>query len=162
MSSQSKDRGKSKAVEATAHNNKSRFSGKAKKKVQFADKPSYLGESHPEASTAAQKAEDRAQQQHRQETVEGIADMGSSIRRTILAERAEGPFAHDGNTLRPVSPMKTVQHVNGEFQMVGSRSMEEAERSAQGAEPVRQSTEKMKSGMAGMEDFHERDLLERT
>ena len=39
--------------------------------------------------------------------------------------------------------------------------MEEAQRSAEGVERVRQSTKKMKSGMAGMEDFLERDLLDR-
>ena len=44
---------------------------------------------------------------------------------------------------------------------MGSRSVEEAQRSAEGLERVRQSTKKMKSGMAGMEDLHERDLLER-
>jgi hypothetical protein len=153
MSSQSEDRGKGKAV--------SQSSEKAKKKVQFADKPSYLGESQPTASSAAQQAEDRAQKHHRQETVAGMADMGSSIRRTILAERAEGPFAHDGNPLPPVSPTKTVQYFNGKFQRVGSRSVEEAQRSAEAVERVQQSTKKMKSGMAGMEDFLERDLLDR-
>ena len=155
MSSQSKDKGIGKG------NAVSQSSGKPKKKVQFAEKPSYLGEPHPEASTAAQQAEDTAQQRHRQETLAGMADMGSSIRRTILAERAEGPFAHDGNSLPPVSPTKTVQHVNGKHMRVGSRSVEEAQRSAEGLERVRQSTKKMKSGMAGMEDLHERDLLER-
>lgn len=61
MPFKSNDKGKGKGVEGKEHSTKLHAHGKPKKKVRFVDEPSYAVEPQPQAPSAEEKADRRAQ-----------------------------------------------------------------------------------------------------